>query len=230
MKISRPPHNWRVTPAKARDIQQKLAPRVLLGKLSGSCRLVAGLDAAFSPDQHSCIGSVVLWDRREALVVEQHIARAELLFPYIPGLLSFREGPALVRAMRKLKRAPDILICDGQGIAHHRRLGIASHLGLLTGLPSVGCAKSRLLGEYREPGLCRGEKEPLMDKGERVGTVLRTRRNVKPVFISVGHGMTLEEAENLILDNCTGYRLPEPVRLADQLAGRNIKTLNGGKR
>jgi deoxyribonuclease V len=142
-----------------------------------------------------------------------------LRFPYIPGLLSFREAPAIIAALRKLSRRPDVLICDGQGIAHQRSFGIACHLGVLTGLPSVGCAKSRLVGRYREPGADQGAISPLIHRNQRVGSVVRTRTHVKPVFVSVGHMLDLNAAERLILSCSVGYRLPEPIRLADLLVG-----------
>ncbi|MFN2367943.1 MAG: endonuclease V, partial [Desulfurivibrionaceae bacterium] len=131
------------------------------------------------------------------MVVERHTAFRELHFPYIPGLLSFREAPALIAALRELRTAPDLIICDGQGIAHPRRLGIASHIGVITDLPTIGCAKSRLVGEYREPGPERGSASPLLHKNELVGIVLRTRDEVKPVFVSVGHKIELDIARRI---------------------------------
>ncbi|MFP3983700.1 MAG: deoxyribonuclease V [Desulfurivibrionaceae bacterium] len=217
MRISRPPHNWRVSPGKAKEIQKELARRVCTREERPSYRLAAGVDAAFSTEDSYCFGAVVLWNIKESAVREQHTARADIAFPYIPGLLSFREAPVIIKALRRLKEEPDILICDGQGIAHQRRLGIASHLGVLTGLPSIGCAKSRLIGDYQTPGPAKGAGSPLTDRGERIGTVLRSRRGVKPVFVSVGHNISLRDAEETVLACCRKYRLPEPIRLADHL-------------
>lgn len=217
MKIPRPPHNWSVTPRQAVVIQKKLALAVSQVALPRKIRLVAGVDAAFSHDYEHCLGGVVLWDLRDNIVVEQHTATRRLTFPYIPGLLSFREAPALIAALRKLRMVPDLIMCDGQGLAHPRRLGIACHLGLIASLPAVGCAKSRLVGAYREPWLRRGSRSPLLDKGEVVGIVLRTRDKVKAVFVSVGHKIDLTGAEEVVLACGAGYRLPEPTRLADQL-------------
>ena len=217
MKIPRPPHNWSVSPRQAVVIQRKLALAVNRAPLQKKIHLVAGVDAAFTHGYEYCIGGAVLWDIQNKRVVEQHTAVKELTFPYIPGLLTFREAPALVAALRKLNKTPDLLMCDGQGLAHPRRLGIACHLGLIASLPSIGCAKSRLVGEYSEPGLRRGSRSPLLYKNEVVGAVLRTRDRVKPVFVSVGHKIDLAGAEETVLLCGGGYRLPEPTRLADQL-------------
>jgi deoxyribonuclease V len=150
--------------------------------------------------------------------VEYAIATRPATFPYIPGLLSFREGPVILDAMNKLSAAPDLLIFDGQGVAHPRRLGIASHIGLLLDLPSIGCAKSRLCGQHEEPGLERGSHVPLMDKGETIGSVVRTRSGVKPVFVSVGHRLDLRTSVEYVLACCRGYRLPETTRRAHLMA------------
>ena len=217
VKIRRPPHNWSLTPRQAIAIQKKLSLTVRQERPRQKIRLVAGLDAAFSQDKEHCIGGVVLWDLREKAIVEQHTAFYKLRFPYIPGLLSFREAPALIAALRKLRCQPDLLICDGQGIAHPRRFGIASHIGVLTDMPAIGCAKSRLIGCHQEPGPQKGSRTSLLDKNEVLGTVLRTRDQVKPVFVSVGHKIDLATAEQVVLECAIAYRLPEPTRLADQL-------------
>lgn len=225
MKIGRSPHNWAITPRQAIVIQKKLSSMISRSGSPVRIRLAAGLDAAFTPDKKGCIGGVVLWDIEERKIVERYTAVRELYFPYIPGLLSFREAPALISALRQLRTVPDLLICDGQGIAHPRRLGIASHIGVITGLPAIGCAKSRLVGDYREPGPKRGDASPLCDKNERVGTVLRTRDRVKPVYVSVGHKIDLDLAVRIILDCTIGYRLPEPTRLADHLVAEHKKKI-----
>lgn len=215
MRVPRLPHRWRLSPARAIAVQTRLAGLVVKDWDGRVVRWIAGLDAAFSLSH--CIGAVVLWDLSKGVVEEQHIAACPLTFPYIPGLLSFREAPALLRALRKLRRTPDVLMCDGQGIAHPRRFGIASHIGVLTGLPSIGCAKSRLIGEYCEPGLCRGDSAPLVDRGEIIGAVVRSRANTKPVYVSIGHLIDLPSAVAIVLAAATVYRLPEPTRLADLL-------------
>lgn len=201
-------------------MQRRLAARVSLAPPRRPLRLVAGVDAAFSSDARHCIAGVVVWDCAENAVREEVVARRPLTFPYVPGLLSFREAPAVIAALRKLRAPPDALLYDGHGIAHPRRFGIASHVGLLAGVPTVGCAKSVLVGEYRMPGVRQGASTPLVYRGERIGTVLRTRDSVRPVFVSVGHRMDLPSCEALVLACVTRYRLPEPTRLADQLVAR----------
>lgn len=225
MQIMRPPHNWSVSPKQAIAIQRRIGARVRQEATNHPIRLVAGVDAAFDQETNICIAAVILWDKKTATQIEQRVAVAPLKFPYIPGLLSFREAPAIVAALRKLHRIPDAVLCDGQGIAHPRRCGIASHLGVLADLPTVGCAKSRLLGTYQQPGIHKGAATPLWDKGQLVGTVLRTRERVKPVFVSVGHRIDLTGAEQLVLDCTAGYRLPEPTRLADRLVAATKKQL-----
>jgi len=217
VEIPRPPHRWSLSPREAIAVQRRLAASVSVEPLRRRPQRVAGVDAAFSRDGGRCIGGVVLWDLKSGAVVEQHVAFRKLAFPYVPGLLSFREAPALLAALRKLRRAPDALLCDGHGLAHPRRFGIACHLGVLADLPAVGCAKSRLIGSHRDPATRRGSRQPLRDGGEDIGAVLRTRSGVKPVFVSVGHRCDLASAERLVLACAAGYRLPEPTRLADQL-------------
>ncbi len=146
--------------------------------------------------------------------------KSRAIYPYIPGFLSFREIPALIPVLEKIHVEPDILIVDGQGIAHPRRLGLASHLGLISNKPSIGCAKSKLIGMYREPGIRKGDWEYLKDGDEIIGAVLRTRTAVRPVFVSIGHGVTLESAVDLILQCCTRYRLTDPIRHAHRAAVR----------
>lgn len=224
MELPRCLHDWDLTPKEAIALQRRLAARVREVPLRRAVRYVAGVDAAFSPDAAWCVAAAVLWDARERKILEHHIAARKLVFPYIPGLLSFREAPAELAALGKLGRTPDVILCDGQGRAHPRRFGIACHIGLLTGVPTVGCAKSLLVGEHPEPGRRRGSGVPLMDREERVGTVLRTRNGVKPLYVSVGHRITLREAEKIVLLCATGFRLPEPTRAADHLVGITAKS------
>jgi len=217
MKLPRPIHRWNVTPSQAIAIQRRLADRVIVEKPRHPIRFVAGLDAAFPSGGETCLAAVVLWDIKQKEVVEEYTASAPLRMPYIPGLLSFREAPALLAVLRKLKHDIDVLMCDGQGMAHQRRLGIACHMGIVTGLPSIGCAKSILVGKHKPLGTRRGSRAVLIDKGERVGTVLRTRDGVKPVYVSIGHRMDLQTAERIVLQCGMGYRLPEPTRRADHV-------------
>jgi len=216
MRIPRTPHRWSLSPREAVAVQRRLARSVVVAPLRRAPRLVAGLDAAFSGGD--CLAAVVLWDVLEQRVVEARLATRPLRFPYVPGLLSFREGPALLAALRRLRRVPQALVCDGHGLAHPRRFGIACHLGVLTGLPTVGCAKSRLVGTQAEPARRRGARARLTDAGRVIGTALRTQPEAKPVYVSVGHGVDLRSAERLVLACSLHHRLAEPVRLADRLA------------
>ncbi len=220
MKLPPVPHRWDVTPRRAIVIQQELADRVVHCPLPSRPRWVAGADMAFSPDGHRCVAGVVVWDRREGQVVEERLAVRAARFPYVPGLLSFREAPAVLAALRKLRQPPDVLILDGQGLAHPRRMGLACHVGVLADVATVGCAKSRLCGSFVEPGSTRGRRSELLMDGHVIGAVVRTRDRVRCVYVSVGHRATLAGAVALVLDCCTRYRLPEPTRLAHQLVTR----------
>jgi deoxyribonuclease V len=217
-------HRWPRTPRSAIALQRQLAPLVRLTRVTRAARLLAGTDVAFSRDGTQVIAGVVVWDRRINTVVEQCLARVPCRFPYVPGLLSFRELPGVLAAIRKLKLVPDVLLCDAQGLAHPRRLGLACHLGLWIELPTVGCAKSRLCGDYDEPASARGSQTKLWHNGEHVGSVLRTRENVKPLFVSPGHLCDHNTAVRFTLAATTRYRLPEPTRLAHQLVTRERRS------
>jgi deoxyribonuclease V len=206
-------------------IQQRLAGRVITLNQSRPVRYIAGLDAAFSDDGRQCVAAAVLWDLEANSVFEESVAIRRVQMPYIPGLLSFREAPALLAALRGLRRTPDALLCDGQGLAHPRRFGVASHLGVLCDLPSVGCAKSRLTGTHAEPGGLRGDWTPLRSGAEIIGCVLRTRDGVRPVYVSIGHRMTLARARALVLRCSERFRVPEPTRLADILVAASKRAI-----
>jgi deoxyribonuclease V len=156
-------------------------------------------------------------------LVETQVAQGKPSFPYVPGLLSFRESPLTLAACEKLTVTPDLILVDGQGIAHPRRLGLASHLGLLLNTPTIGCAKSLLCGRYEEPGIDAGSYTEVMDGSETIGVALRTKAELKPVYVSIGHKVDLQAAIHWILECCRGYRLPEPTRLAHLAAGGNLK-------
>jgi deoxyribonuclease V len=213
-------HAWPVAPAAAIALQKRLAPRVRLTPAPSALRLFAGTDVAFSPGGAEAVAGVVVWDAGTNTLVEQRVARAPCRLPYIPGLLSFRETPAILAALRKLRSRPQVVLCDAQGLAHPRRFGLACHLGLWLELPTVGCAKSRLCGDYCEPADAKGSRTALWHQGERVGSVLRTRDSVKPLFVSPGHRCDQDSAARLTLAATTRYRLPEPTRLAHQLVTR----------
>ncbi len=175
-------------------------------------RYVGGADVAFSPDKKTCVAAIIVMSYPELGIIEEKYTCMPVPFPYIPGLLSFRESPVICQAAGLLEHKPDILLMDGQGLAHPRRIGLASHVGVRLGWPTIGCAKSRLIGAYEQPGPTKGAKSPLYDKEEIIGFVLRTRDNVKPLFISEGHLVSLDGAVNFVLTCCTKYRIPEPIR------------------
>lgn len=213
-------HDWELSYDRARELQEELAADVRLRPLPDDLRVVAGADVAFSRKADRCFAAVVVMEYPEGDIVESHTAVRPTAIPYIPGLLTFREGHVVLEAFRKVERRPDAVIFDGQGRAHPRRLGLASHLGLWLGLPTVGCAKSRLTGEHEEPGREKGEYAALMDEGERIGDVVRTRTDVKPVFVSPGHLSDVPTSRELVLNCCTKYKLPEPTRQAHMAVGR----------
>jgi deoxyribonuclease V len=162
--------------------------------------------------------AAVLFDATTLEVLERSAIEMAITFPYVPGLLTFREAPPAIAAIQDLRRRPDLLLCDGQGLAHPRRCGFASHLGLALDLPSIGVAKSRLTGTHDEPGQERGAWTPLLDNGEVIGACLRTRTGVRPIYVSIGNRVTLHTAIHFVLRTATRYRLPEPTRLADKLS------------
>jgi len=213
-------HVWDLSYEQARRLQDELARRVELCPLPGAVRYVAGADAAFSKEAQVVFAAAVVLAYPELEVVERAEACVPAAFPYIPGLLSFREGPAVLEALRRLQARPDVVMFDGQGIAHPRRLGLAAHMGLWLGLPTVGCAKSRLVGEHEPPGMRRGAWKPLTHCGELVGSVLRTRSGVRPLYVSPGHLCDHAGARRLVLSCCTRYRLPEPTRQAHLAVAR----------
>jgi deoxyribonuclease V len=221
MKLPPPIHRWSLTPRAAIRLQQRLAGRVRIEPLRRRPRIVAGADMAFSPDGERCLAGVVAYDLAKQAVVEEVLTWRPVRFPYVPGLLSFREAPAVLAAVRKLKVTPDLFIFDAHGLAHPRRLGLATHVGLLMDHPTVGCAKSRLCGEHRDAPATPGRWSPLVDRDETVGAVLRTRQGVKPVYVSVGHRATLDDAIDNVMACLTRYRLPEPTRLAHLLVTRH---------
>lgn len=220
MRLPRPIHRWALTPRQAIRWQQRLRSRVRVEPLRKTVRLVAGADMAFSPDGRRCVAGVVVYDLVALAVVEQAIAWREVRFPYVPGLLSFREAPSVLAAIRKLKTVPEVLILDGQGRAHPRRFGLACHIGLLADIPTIGCAKSRLCGTHKEPPVRAGTYAPLVHEQETIGAVLRTRPGIKPVYVSVGHRVDLRDAVRIVMQCVTRYRLCEPTRLAHQLVTR----------
>ena len=213
-------HGFDLSPSEARRLQEELAPRVVTAPaldLSG-VQHVAGADVSTQGD--TAFATVVVLEFPGLSPVEVRGFEAPLRFPYVPGLLSFREVPSLAGALRKVETGVDALILDAQGLAHPRRMGLASHLGIFLDVPTVGCAKSRLVGSYEEPGREKGSAEALVHRGETVGRVVRTREGVSPVYVSVGNGIDLGSAVDLVLACCTRYRLPESTRQAHNAANR----------
>jgi len=212
------PHPWDVSPAQAREIQDQLRDHVIRKDALGAVRRVAGTDVAFEQGGTVTRAAAAVLSFPELELIEHTLARRPTCFPYVPGLLSFREIPAVLDALAGLSETPDLILCDGQGIAHPRRLGLASHLGVVTGLPTIGVAKSRLIGTHAEPGRNKGSRVPLMDGDEIIGMVLRSRTDVRPIYVSIGHRVSLETAVRYTLACTSRYRLPETTRMADKLA------------
>jgi deoxyribonuclease V len=206
--------DWRLTPARARLVQERLRRRVRQVRLRRSkLEYVAGCDITLQGDRLLAVVLVFSFPGLER--IETRSATMSARMPYIPGLLGFRELPALLKAFAGLRHVPHAVLCDGHGRAHPRRFGLASHLGVLLDLPAIGCAKSRLIGTYAEPGPTRGAHTPLRDQGEVIGAVLRTRDRIRPLYVSVGHRVTLPDAVWVVLQCGRGYRIPEPLRQAD---------------
>jgi deoxyribonuclease V len=207
-------HTWDLTPAEAVALQRELASRVDTRTPLTCWDLVAGADVSYNRHSNRFYAGVVVLRTADGSIVEKQEAVRDSPFPYVPGLLSFREAPVLLDAFARVQAEPDVVVLDGQGIAHPRRLGLACHLGLWLDRPCLGCAKSRLLGSYKEPGPRAGAVAPLVDGGEVVGYVVRTKDRVQPVFVSAGHRIDLASAVRVVLGTCRGYRLPEPTRQA----------------
>lgn len=211
-------HPWNVSVQEAIAIQQQLQDRIVRTDSFGRINTVAGVDVGFKENGAITRAAVVVLHLSSLSLLEVATARARTTFPYVPGLLSFRELPAVLKAVDKLGRMPDMFLCDGQGYAHPRRFGIACHLGLLTDTPAIGVGKTRLVGTHAEPANRRGDWEPLYDGDEVIGAVLRTRINVKPVYVSIGHRISLPTAVDYVMKCTTRYKLPETTRLAHKHA------------
>lgn len=207
---------------EAKAIQEKLRSQVTVADQLETVQWVAGVDVAFEDNYSLTRAAVAVFEYPDLELQETAIATLPTCFPYIPGFLSFREIPAILEALKKLTVVPDLIFCDGQGIAHPRRLGIASHLGVLIDCPTIGVAKSRLVGSHEEVSLEKGSQQPLIDRGETIGVVLRTKYKVKPLYISPGHRISLPTAIQYVLQSTTKYRLPETTRIADRLSKAKI--------
>jgi deoxyribonuclease V len=211
-------HRWDLTPKEAVALQRELAARVVRADEVGKVRRVAGVDVGFEDTGRVTRAAVAVLDYPGFAVAERVVVREPTRFPYIPGLLSFREAPAVLAAFGRLRTPPDLVLYDGQGVAHPRRFGIASHVGVLLDVPTIGVAKTRLVGEHRRLPGRKGAWVPLVDKGETIGAVLRTRTGVTPLYVSIGHRVTLAAAVRWVMACTTRYRLPETTRWAHHLA------------
>jgi len=211
------PHTWQVDPITAKNIQLTLARDIVIRDILDTPKTVAGADVSLSPDRKTLIGGFVVFSWHDLKPLTQAVCHQEAMFPYIPGLLSFREIPVLLEAWNRLEIKPDLIFCDGQGIAHPRGFGLASHLGLLLKHPTIGCAKKRLVGHHQEVESTRGSWKPLLLDEKLIGCVLRTRDNIKPVFVSPGHLVGFDQAREFVLAACAKFRLPEPIRAAHRL-------------
>jgi len=213
-------HSWDIDYHEAISLQQEFRDRIVIKPFEGEIRLIAGADVSYSKGSDLFFSSVVVLEMTSMDILESATAQGKVKFPYIPGLLSFREAPILIKAFEKIKNIPDVIIFDGQGIAHPRGIGLASHIGLFLDMPAIGCAKQNLVGNYGTVGPEPGDNTPIVFKDEAVGVALRTKRNVKPVFVSPGHKVDILWSVKIVMDACRGYRLPEPTRQAHLLVNK----------
>jgi len=213
-------HPWEVTPREAILIQEDLRKKLVFQSPAKPIRTFAAGDVSYGPGADINFGAFLLFGYPDLVLLEASGASGKISFPYIPGLLTFREAPVLLEAYSRLSRKPDLLLLDGQGAAHPRSMGIASHLGVLLNLPSIGCAKSRLCGEFEEPGSEKGSLAPLRYGEKTIGAALRTRTGTRPVFVSPGHKMDLTTSASVVLSLCRTYRIPEPLRRAHAFVNR----------
>ncbi|MCG8029178.1 MAG: deoxyribonuclease V [Candidatus Thiodiazotropha endolucinida] len=223
-------HPWNLTPKDAIALQKQLRSQVIQVDQMSHPQRIAGVDVGFEEAGKVTRAAIAILEFPSLQLVEQAIARVPTRFPYIPGLLSFREVPAILQAIEKLSGPPDLLLCDGQGLAHPRRFGLACHLGLLTDIPSIGVAKTRLIGTHEVVSEKKGSRVPLIDRDEVIGAVLRSRSGVKPIYVSIGHRISLSSALNYVLAATTRYKLPETTRAAHHLASVDKSAVTGGSR
>ena len=211
-----PLHSWDVSAKEAILIQEVLKDKIILKKDFSELKTIGGGDVAYSKNGNQLFGAIAVLSFPDMEVLDTATADGKIAFPYTPGLLSFREGPILIKTFQRLKIKPDVMLFDGQGIAHPRRMGLASHMGLWLDLPSIGCAKTPLLKEFINPGPSKGSFEWIRQEGRKVGAVLRTKEKLKALFVSPGHRVDLLMSIRLALESCRGFRIPEPLRQAHQ--------------
>jgi deoxyribonuclease V len=207
-----------ITPKRAREQQQELAKKIITTGMPGNIKIVAGIDVAYHKKPPTGFCAISLFNYPDMTHIKTYTELDIIGYPYIPGLLSYREGDLILATLQKVEEDVDVYLFDGNGIAHPRRLGVASHIGLLIDKPSIGIGKSQLLGEYKDPGSARGSTSEWTDQGETIGTVLRTQDDTNPIFVSPGHKIGIKEATEIALNCTTDYRIPEPLRMADQEA------------
>ena len=218
-------HSWSLNKAEALALQQRMATEVIKDDRLNTINQVAGVDVAYAQEDERLIAAVVVLDSNSLQLIEKVTAEDKVQFPYIPGLFSFRELPSIIKAFAKLRHSPDLVICDGQGYAHPRRFGLACHLGVIFDVPTIGCGKTRLLGKHETCPIERGATAPLHDGNEIIGQALRTQSGVNPIYVSIGHRISLETACDWILKLTPKYRLPETIRQADQAVRTAIKNI-----
>ena len=216
-------HAWDLSPEQAIALQNEWQTHVIQTDDFHDIKTIAGVDVAYSKDETHLVGAVAVLDAHSFAIQQISYAEERVSFPYVPGLFSFRELPSLLAAFAKLEQLPDLVVCDGQGIAHPRRFGLACHLGLMLDIPTLGCAKKRFIGEFSEPAAQRGASGDLIEDGEVIGKVLRTQTQIKPVFVSVGHRISLATACDWVLKLTPHYRLPETTRAADHAVREYLK-------
>ena len=212
-------HHWNLSPKEAIELQKQLAFEVIReDRFAEPIKTVAGIDLGYDVKTDTSRAAVVVLNFPDLQLIEKSEAILPIQFPYVPGLLSFRETPVAIKALEKLENAPDLILCDGQGVAHPRRFGIACHIGIIADVPTIGVAKSILVGKFESLGEQRGSTAPLIHRGEQIGVALRTKDKTQPVYVSIGHRISLETAVNYVLKCTPNYRLPETTRLADKMA------------
>jgi deoxyribonuclease V len=217
-------HPWNINEEEAIDLQQRLASFVERNDRIGDIKTVAGVDVAYAKNSNKLIAAAVVIDFNSLNVIQKIVVEDTVQFPYIPGLFSFRELPAIAKSLELLQITPDLIICDGQGIAHPRRFGLACHVGVTFDIPTIGCGKNILLGTHDEVGEIKGDYSPVFDNGEIIANALRTRDNVKPLYLSTGHRVALCKASKIILNLCRKYRLPETTRISNSIVQSLINT------
>jgi len=223
---SRNLHSWDLTPREAMALQKELRPKIVLANHLQNPRFIAAADISYSKQSRRSYSGVAVFTYPDLQLVEERTAWDDTKFPYVPGLLTFREGPVALEAFRKVRHVVDVVLFDGQGVAHPRGFGLASHLGLIINKPSIGCAKSRLYGRCSEPGKRRGSRSPILDEdGGVIGVVLRTRDRVSPVYVSQGYKVSLDRAVEVVLSCCKRYRIPQPIRHVHQLVNKLRKEM-----